>query len=305
MPLNRNRWLILMLLCLITPFAGCTNQTDKTYAAEINAWHEARIKRLNSETGWLTLIGLFELKEGISTIGSAEINTFQLKERAPGFIGSFNLRSGKISFSAATGVNIFTGAENNLARVDSIQILTDASESPTVLIHESLRWFVIERSGVFFVRVKDTESEVRRDFSGIERFPTNTKWRIQALLIPNETQRTVAIPNALGQVTESSTPGRLVFEVDGEEHSLIPIGRANEALFIVFGDTSNGLSTYSGGRFLATEAPDEGGFVFLDFNKATNPPCVFTPFATCPLPPPQNRLSIAVPAGEKMWEAHH
>jgi uncharacterized protein (DUF1684 family) len=146
------------------------------------------------------------------------------------------------------------------------------------------------------LRVKDRESELLRTFAGIERFPVDAGWRVTARLEPFAEGGTVAVPNVLGQTSESPSPGVLLFELAGHSCHLTPIGEPGEGLFIVFGDATNG-----GGRFLSTDPPAADGSVVLDFNKATNPPCAFTPYATCPLPPDGNVLPVAVKAGEKAF----
>jgi uncharacterized protein len=286
-------------------FGGCQSDTDPTYIAEIQSWHEERLTQLRSETGWLTLVGLHELKAGANSIGSAEGMTIPLTVTAPAVIGHYNLQDDGISFTTEPGVPVQIDAEEPRGITGTIAIDTDAAGSPTVLIVGSLRLYVIERGGKYLVREKDTESHTRVNFTDIDRFPVQSKWRIEASLNQKSTPTSVTITNALGQVNESPSPGRLEFTIDGLKQSLIPVGETGESLFIVFGDASNGSSTYGAGRFLSADAPDENGVVILDFNKAVNPPCVFTPYATCPLPPPENQLQIPVSAGEKMWGSHH
>jgi len=152
--------------------------------------------------------------------------------------------------------------------------------------------------------VKDSASPARLTFTGVERYPVDPRWRVEARL-EADSARSIAIPNVLGQVSEEPCPGRLVFTLDGRECALWPLGAPGEELFIVFADATSGAETYGAGRFLSAPAPDAAGRATLDFNRAVNPPCAFSPYATCPLPPAGNALAVAVRAGEKTWgEAH-
>ncbi len=153
--------------------------------------------------------------------------------------------------------------------------------------------------------MKDKDSEVRRNFIGVDRFPVGPRWRVKARLEAHDPPQTVAVPNVLGQVNQSPSPGTLVFVLAGFSCRLVPVGEPGESLFIVFADATTGTRTYGGGRFLSAEPPAVDGTVVLDFNKAVNPPCAFTPFATCPLPPEGNILPVAIRAGEKNWGAPH
>ncbi len=188
-------------------------------------------------------------------------------------------------------------------RLASCTLATDKEGPPTVLTSGSLVFHVIDRDGRLFLRVKDRKSEVLQSFQGIDRFPVDVRWRLTAHLEPGPA--TLTVPNVLGMEDASPSPGVLVFTIDDQEYRLTPTGDPGGNMFLVFGDDSNGKTTYPGGRFLSIEAPAEDGTVSLDFNRAYNPPCVFTPFATCPLPAMTNMLPVAVEAGEKMWGAHH
>jgi uncharacterized protein (DUF1684 family) len=164
-----------------------------------------------------------------------------------------------------------------------------------------LRLCIIERGGRMAVRTWDTESAARRDFAGIDHWPVDPAWHLDARFEP--TGRTLQVPDVLGTVEDETSPGDVVFEVDGATCRLqaLPGGDAGE-LWLVFGDATNGVETYGGGRFLYTSAPDADGRVIVDFNRAYNPPCVFSPYATCPLPWPANRLPIRIEAGERSWD---
>jgi uncharacterized protein (DUF1684 family) len=275
------------------------------YLAEIEAWHAQRIENLASETGWLTLVGLHPLRLGISTVGSGEDMDVRLIEKAPPFVGTLTVDSLGIVLDVAPEVAVRLAGNEDAGPVSTLSLATDVGSEPTRLELGSLLFYVIQRDSALFLRVKDRESELRKHFPGIERFPVDRSWRVNARLEAADTLGTVAVPNVLGQISESPSPGTLVFELAGHVCRLVPIGEPGYPLFIVFGDKTNGDSTYGGGRFLSTPPPDSTGAVVLDFNKATNPPCAFTPYATCPLPPAGNVLPIAVEAGEKASGTEH
>jgi uncharacterized protein len=297
--------------CLV---GGCdpdqASETPLSYADEIEAWHADRVEALRSPTGWLSLIGLHPLEAGARRVGSGPRADIRLPDPAPAEVGMFTVGKDRIAFAAHPSARVVLYATDDLGReatlpTRGLPIVTDAGGDPTVLGVGTLRFHVIERGRDRFVRVKDTASKRLEQFDGIERFPVDESWRIQARLVPAAGGQTVSITNSVGQIHESPTPGHLEFEAAGTACRLTPTGSPGEALFIAFGDASNGDETYGGGRFLSAAAPDSSGVVLLDFNRATNPPCVFTPFATCPLPPAENVLPIAVRAGEKTWAAGH
>ena len=176
----------------------------------------------------------------------------------------------------------------------------DTGGAPTELALGSVRLYLIERSGKLAVRVKDSEAETRKKFSGIDYYPIDSAWRVTARFEPYDPPRMLPIVNVLGMPEPEDSPGALVFDADGETHRLDAIGEG-ESLFIVFGDATNGSETYGGGRFVYTDLPSDDGTVILDFNKSYNPPCVFTAYSTCPLPPEQNKLPLAVRSGERVY----
>lgn len=286
----------LLALTLLAVAAGCTS-----YQEEIDAWHAARLERLSAEDGWLTLVGLHPLHDGVNTVGSAADADVRLIDKAPARVGEIDARQGGLRFTAAgPGVR----RADDETEVTTIELVPDAQGAPTVLEVGTLRFHVIFRNGAHYLRVKDRESLVRTGFTGIERFPVDKAWRVEARLMPYDEPHMISVPNALGHATEESCFGRLIFEIGGKTQTLLPTGDPAEGLFIVFADRSSGVDTYGAGRFLSTDPPDAQGRVILDFNKATNPPCAFTDFATCPRPPQGNTLDVYVEAGEKTWGTH-
>jgi uncharacterized protein (DUF1684 family) len=186
----------------------------------------------------------------------------------------------------------------------AVPLVTDRDAEPTMLALDALRLCVIDRGGRLAVRTWDTDASARRTFTGIDHWPVDAAWRLDGRFEPSPA-RTVAVPDVLGTIDDEASPGDVAFDVDGRTHRLqaLPGGPDGE-LWLVFGDATNGHETYGGGRFLYTPAPDRDGGVEVDFNRAYNPPCVFSPYATCPLPWPENRLPIRIEAGERAFGDH-
>ncbi len=277
--------------------------TPADYVAEIEAWREQRVGSLTSDDGWLSLVGLYWLEPGDNTFGSTPDNSLIFPEKAPNHAGTFHLADGKVTVDPAPRSGIVLAADPGVP-VAGKELASDAQGEPTVLELGSLRFYVIQRGDRVGVRVKDTESPARKAFAGLDYFPIDPAWRVEAHLERAE-GATVPVPNVLGQVEDVPSPGTLVFELPGgggRTFRLRPIlEEGSDELFIVFGDPTNGRRTYGGGRFLYADAPGPDGRVVLDFNRAYNPPCSFTPYATCPLPPPGNKLPLAVTAGEEKY----
>ena len=182
--------------------------------------------------------------------------------------------------------------------VTEVLMQNDMDGEPTLLEIGSVSFYVIERGDRLGVRVKDSQSDARQDFKGLEYYPVDPSWRLSARYEPYDPPKPVDVPNVLGGVFHETAPGAIVFEVEGETYRLDPIPDGDSFL-LVFGDKTNGKETYGGGRFIVLDLPEEAGPIVVDFNKSYSPPCVFTPYATCPLPPPQNRIGVPVRAGEK------
>jgi len=280
-----------------------STSADQAYRREIDEWHAERIERLKREDGWLSLVGLYPLAEGDNTVGSSEASQVRLPESAPDSLGVIHRRGKSFSFTPSGKGEVSSAGE---PVVEEMPILADNSENPTILRSGSIRFYLIDRGDEYFVRVKDSESEVRRNFKGVDRFPVDPGWRIRAHWKPYDPPKVLEIGNVLGQVSSEPLYGAIEFSYEAKTYELLASGKPAEGLFLVFGDATNGDTTYGGGRFLSVDPPSEDGTIILDFNRAYDPPCVFTPYATCPVPPEGNSLPFAVTAGEKMWgEAQH
>ncbi|HKD19563.1 MAG TPA: DUF1684 domain-containing protein [Thermoanaerobaculia bacterium] len=258
------------------------------YAAEIELWRRRRVERLVSESGWLSLTGLFWLAAGDNSVGADPSSAVVLPGGAPRRAGTIRLGGGGAVFLPADGG-------------DPMPLASDAADSPTVVAFGTARFHLVERSGRLAARVRDVDHVARRSLRPIPAFPVDPAWRFEARLEPYEPPRRIPVPSILGTVELETSPGAVVFSAEGRELRLDPIlERGQTDWWIVFGDRTNGSETYAGGRFVYV-VPPVGGRTILDFNKAYNPPCVFTPHSTCPLPPSQNRLPIRVEAGEKTY----
>lgn len=274
---------------------------DDAYAKEIETARTGRVVRLTAADGWLTLIGLHFLQHGENTIGSAADNTVVLAH-GPAHLG-------KLTLADNGGINL-TLAPDADARVDGRAVLAAelayrGDGKPTVVSAGTMSFFVIERGGKTALRVKDSAAERRTHFLGLDYFPTDPAWRIEARWVAFDQPREISVANVLGQVSPALVAGKAVFEHDGKTYELLPIEDGDGGpLFFVISDRTSGKETYAAARFLYAEPPVDGKLV-LDFNLALNPPCAFTPFATCPLPPAENRLPFAVTAGEKRYRGEH
>ncbi len=294
--LNRIRFINFLFIIIIF-FSSCS--TDKSSNNDFNKeeykqWKANRINYMKSHEGWLNLAGLFWLEEGKNTIGSSPENTIRFPEGSPSFIGTFILQDSLVSFEANPEVEVFS----NKKRVRETLMEPDVTMHPTTLSWDSLEWFIIKRSDKYGIRLRDFNRKEINELDSIPCFPPGPKWKVKASLTVPLEELTLMLPNVLGQASEQNVPGILKFTIDGKALQLYPLG-TKEELWVIFGDESSGDQTYGGGRFLEIAPPDKDGNYILDFNKAYNPPCAFTEFATCPLPPKENVLDIAILAGEK------
>ncbi len=295
----------LLLLFLIFSNFGC-QQPDKSsaehreYVKEIEEWQQRRVTNLTKPDGWLSLIGLFWLKVGENRFGSSSDNPVRFPaEKAPAVMGSFTLQNDRVRVTILNNLPVLHQGEP----VQTMEMQNDLSENPTILSYGSLSWLVIKRGDKYGIRLRDSESENIKNFKELDYFPIDPGWKIQARFEPYSPAKKISIPNVLGTESEEICPGALVFEKNGQRFRLDPIVEENATQwFIIFSDETNGKETYGAGRFLYADPPDQNGITFLDFNKAYNPPCAFTPYATCPLPPEQNHLNLMVTAGEKKYQ---
>jgi uncharacterized protein (DUF1684 family) len=279
-----------------TPFAG---HVDAVYQREIEKFRAEEIKDLKSN--WLVLAGLFWLKPGANSLGTASANAIVLPAgTAPAKAGVFELNGDEVSLKMEPGVAATIGEQ----AVMTAKLQPDTSGKPTVVALGRLRMHVIKRGERVGIRLKDLQNPALRNFTSLHFYPIDTAYRITATWVPSDGKRTVDVPNVLGDVTNETVPGEARFTVNGQQLRLTALGGdAAKGLFFVFSDSTSKTDTYPAGRFLEADAVQDGKVV-LDFNKAYNPPCAVTPYATCPIAPKENRLAVAIPAGEKFDHAH-
>ena len=268
------------------------------YLQEIEAWRKDRNEGLKKEDGWFTLVGLFWLEPGDNRFGSGPENRVLLPEgKAPAVAGTLIREGDAVKLRVAPGVTVTSAGQP----VTEAVLASDAQGKPTVLELGSLSFFVIQRGDKVGVRVKDSKSPALASFHGLDYYPVQPDWKVTARFEPYNPPKQVPVPNILGQVSDIPSPGAVVFDWQGKTHRLDALqGSPDGGLFVIFADSTNGKETYGAGRFLDTTPPKDGRVV-VDFNTAYNPPCAYTSFATCPLPPAQNRLAVAVTAGEKKY----
>lgn len=280
---------------------ACAANLDPGYVQKIESLRQERNDGLKKDDSWLTLVGLFWLDEGESRFGTDPGNQVIFPEgRGPAVAGTLIREGKKVRVRAAPGAGLTSGGKP----VSEMELAADTSGEPTVLELGTLSFFVIERGDRIGVRVKDKASPVRTAFHGIDFYPIRPEWRIDARFEPYNPPKKVKIPNVLGQVSESDSPGAVVFDWQGTTYRLDVLGSVEDGLSTIFADATSGHETYGAGRFLELGTLANGK-VEVDFNTAYNPPCAFTSFATCPLPPEQNKLALAVTAGEKKFGEGH
>jgi len=272
---------------------------DDAYCMDIQKWRLERLDEINGDNGWTTLVGLFWLNEGRNKFGSDPSNDIVLpRSSSPKIAGSIRLDKEVVHLEA----NPHTGITSGDVPAGKMVLQSDATGKPTILKMGSLTFFIIKRGEKFGLRVKDKQHPARTRFAGLDYFPIDLKWRIEAKFVPYDPPKIVPIVNVLGMVENMTSPGALVFEINGNTYRLDPLLEiGSKQLFIIFADKTTGRQTYGAGRYLYAEPPGSNGKVVVDFNKAHNPPCAFTRFATCPLPPRQNRIAIGVEAGEMKY----
>lgn len=290
----------LLILFSMAALAATPNVESPDYKQDYAKWRKAvdDSRRKN----WLTLVGLFWLHEGENRVGSDVKNDVPLPaDKAPAQVGTISFHDGKATFTALPSATVTSDNK----RVSTIELQPDTSGKPTVLQIGDLRTHLIQRENRYGMRVKDTNSATARDFKGTDFYPLSDSYVVEATFIPYDKPKQVAIPTVLGTDSMTTSPGELEFTLNGQKIRIQAFGDSATSEFeLILKDKTSGKSTYAAGRFLDTDPPKDG-HVLVDFNRAYDPPCAFTNYATCPLPPRQNYLPVAVEAGEKYLGHHH
>ena len=286
---------------------SCSNESLETkgspeYLQEIKDWDQHRLKRLKADDGWLNLVGRTWLKPGENKFGSAKDNDVVIEsDKVPDYMGVFIFEDSTVTMKVNEGVEVLLDGNP----VKEMKMIGDGNKDITVFQYGSIKWNLIVRNELYGIRFRDLESEFVKSFKGIERFPINEDWKISADFEAYNPPKKISVPNVLGQIDEEPSPGAIVFNLNGQSYRIDAID-AGERLWLIFADGTSGEETYGGGRFLYTDSKaDSNGKVIVDFNKAYNPPCVLTKFATCPLPPKENYISLMITAGEMMYAENH
>ena len=291
MRIEASRWRSIGAACALVALACCDSRGDQAEEAHAS-WHAERIAKLRAPDGWLTLVGLDFLSDGEWSVGAGADARLRYASCSSPIVGTFMVEGSIVRWMPAAGSNaVLEGGQVGEPLLD------DAQGKPSVVRDGPVSFTLLRRDGRLALRVRDNDSPVRTRFEGITLAPYNPSRVVVARAEAPAPGLSVAIANVLGSVEEQPVAALLDFELDGATHRLVATKGPNDRLFVVFGDSTNGAISYEGGRFLDLPAPVDG-MVEIDFNRAINPPCSFTAYATCPVPPEVNRLRVPVLAGE-------
>ena len=287
---------VLLAVLLVSPVFA-----QDAYVKSIQEWRAARVARLKVPDGWLALIGRHQLATGVNSVGTHEENSIKLAAGPP-YLATVTLgadRRVKLLPAAASRLEV-----DGVPTQDEVELVWQG-DKPTRVTFGSANFYVMQRGENLYLRVRDTASPNLAHFTGIEYFAIDPAWRIEAQWVPFEPAKQVNITNMIGVTEPAAVPGKAVFTWQGHTVELLPMDEGDN-LFFVLSDLTAGVETYEASRFLYVPKPKPGErTVVLDFNRMQNPPCAFTAFATCPLPPKENRMPFRVTAGEKVYAGPH
>ena len=323
--MKRSTWIATLAVTALALVAGCQRgpqttttaqspnatadttmtQRDEAFVLKEQAWREQRRARLTAPDGWTSLIGLHWIDQGPHFVGSSGDNGIRLA-MGPKHFGMIDLRKdGSVHFVPGKDAALTLDGQP-LVRATTLR--TDADPNgPSVIAFDDGKGIatVIQRGDRYGLRVKHADAPTRIHFAGLDYWPMDADWRISGKFVPHPAGTTMQVANIIGGLDDAKNPGAVEFERDGKSYRIEAIDEGDGELFLVFADRTNGHGSYGAGRFLYAPMPDAQGHVVLDFNQSYNPPCAFTSFATCPLPPAQNRLDLAIDAGEKAYAGDH
>lgn len=293
--------LVFAALCLGSCEQKMSEQEVQAYLKAYAEWQQNRISGLKAPEGYLNLAGLYWLEKGVNTFGSDSSNRLIFPAKAPAHLGLLRVtNTASVLYEPQPGMAAALSSNDSSWTASEMQVVYDDSlKIATKMALGSLSWHVIKRGDRLGLRLRDLEHPALDSLRSIDYYPVDISWRLEATFEPYDPPKILQIQNVIGITYDQPSPGKLVFERDGSFFSL-DVTEEGDRFFVTFADETSGEDTYGGGRYLYTSRPGPDGKVVLDFNKAYNPPCVYTAFATCPLPPPQNRLKLAVLAGEKL-----
>jgi uncharacterized protein (DUF1684 family) len=291
-------------LSTIALFAAA--DTASQWKTDLLAWRAHREQGLAAPTSWLTLVGLEWLKPGPNTVGSAADNRIRLAEPAPAHLAIVTVQGSEITLQPPAG-GFASGVQVDGSAAHATKLADDEAAKPTVVSAGTLSFYVIHRGDRYALRLKDSQAPTRVNFHGLHWYHPDPHYVVQARWVPFNPPHQLKIPSIIGTTDLMTAPGEAEFTLDGKTLTLVPVLEDPDAkdLFFILRDTTSRSTSYGAARFLYTGFPDHGlsqpGTLPLDFNHLQNPPCAYTPYATCPLPPEQNRLSISLPVGEKKY----
>ena len=287
----------LALMLLGVSLAGrAASIEEQMYRQDVTDWRQEKETSLKQDNGWLTLAGRFVMKTGENRFGTAADNDIVFPANSgPGHMGSFRVEPGKVTLKLTEGMVALAGDQAFTERP-----MGTSTEKRDWVSFGHLAMHVIERDGAYVLRLADNESEVRKQFPGRVWYAVKPDYRVVGRFVAYQPAKKIPIINVLGEAAEEASPGYVEFQLDGHSFSLDAIDEDDE-LFFIFRDGTSGQTTYPPGRFLVAKKASDGKVV-LDFNKAYNPPCAFSEFTTCPLPPRQNQLKVRVEAGERDYK---
>jgi len=290
-----------LLVVAITALAAAAATIGTHWKEDLQQWRDQRAQKLSAPDGWLTLVGLEWLQPGSNTFGAAADNRIRLHAQVADHLGVLELKGNEVYLSAPASSLQLNGSPAHAAKID-----TDGP-NPTVLKAGTLTLLVIHRGDRFALRIKDSQAPTRVNFRGLHWYAPDPHYRIEAKWVPYSPPHEESIPTIIGTTLKLPAPGIAEFTLDGKTIRIEPVIEepGDKQLFFILRDTTSRTTTYGAARFLYTDFPDNGldkpGHLVIDFNRLQNPPCAYTPYATCPLPPPQNKLAIALPAGEQRY----
>jgi hypothetical protein len=290
-------WPIVSLMTLL----GVAATVDTHWKDSLLQWRQQRAQQLSAPDGWLTLVGLEWLQPGANTFGAAADNHIRLHAAVADHLGILEVKGNDVYLSSPASSLQANGAPAHALKID-----TDG-ENPTVLKAGTLTMLILHRGNRYALRIKDSQAPTRIHFHGLHWYAPDPHYRIEAKWIPFSPPHQVPIPTIIGTTINLPAPGIAEFTLDGKTIQLEPVIEepGDKQLFFIMRDRTSKTTTYGAARFLYTDFPDNGldkpGHILLDFNRLRNPPCAYTPYATCPLPPPQNKLAIALPVGEQRY----
>lgn len=283
-------------------FADATSE----WKTGLLAWRAHREQRLSAPDGWLTLVGLEWLKSGANTVGSGADNRIRLSAAAPAHLGVIEVNGSDVRLAAPQGA-FAEGVDLDGAPAQAAKLADDEAKKPSVITAGTLTILLLHRGDRYALRIKDSQAATRLNFHGLHWYDPNPHYRVEAAWIPFVPVKKIKVPSIIGVTDEMPAPGLAEFTIDGKTFQIEPVLEEPDAkqLFFILRDTTSRTTSYGAARFLYTDFPDHGldhpGHLTLDFNRLQNPPCAYTAYATCPLPPEQNRLAIALPVGEAKY----